>query len=471
MKQSLLVVDDDRRIRTSLAEALAGADLEVRTSEDGEAALAEVARRTPDMVLTDVRMPGMTGLELLSILKERTPGVAVILMTAFDDLATVVTAMKEGASDFLVKPVDLFQLQGIIAKVAQDREAAARDRVGLGVGVREDSGGGESEVRGAEPTEGGPDLIGHDPKMIRVFKIIGQVAESRTTVVVRGESGTGKELIAKAIHRSSPSAGEPFVAVNCTALPSALLESELFGHMRGSFTGASSDRKGRFALAGFGTVFLDEIGDTTLDFQSKLLRVLQEHEFYPVGAERPERTEARVIAATHRDLEAMVEKGAFREDLYYRLRIVEIQLPALRERISDLPELASHLVAKASRAVGRPPPVVSSEALEALMSHTWPGNVRELENCLTRASVLSTSGVIRSEHLALGPSPEAPPPRISTLEEAEGIHLAQVLKATGGHKTRTAEALGISRPRLDRLIEKHGLVDLARTRKSRPDEE
>jgi two-component system response regulator HydG len=289
--------------------------------------------------------------------------------------------------------------------------------------------------------------------------------------LIRGESGTGKELIARAVHDASPAAREPFVAVNCTSLPSTLLESELFGHRKGSFTGAAADRKGRFTLAGRGTIFLDEIGDTSPGFQSKLLRVLQENEFYPVGAERPERTEARVIAATHRDLEEMVETGAFREDLYYRLRVVEIRVPPLEERRSDIPELTAYLVGKASRAVGRKPPVLSDEALETLMSHGWPGNVRELENCLIRATVLATSGVIRADDLALGPSPDAPPPRIFTLEEVEGTHVAQALRATGGHKTRTAEALGISRPRLDRLIERHGLNGLARTRKPSAEED
>lgn len=465
MKPTLLVVDDDPRIRTSFAEALASSTLAVRTAENAESALASLAANPTDMVLADVRMPGMSGLELLAILKERAPEVAVVLMTAFDDLATVVTAMKEGAVDFLVKPVDLHQLQGIIDKVIRDRDASGRSPGPRGGSKPGSEDGPDKPWSGGEARALGSVLIGHDPMMIRIFKIVGQVAQTRTNVVIRGESGTGKELIARAIHDASPVSGEPFVAVNCTSLPSSLLESELFGHRKGSFTGASSDRKGRFALAGQGTIFLDEIGDTSLGFQSKLLRVLQEHEFYPVGAERPERTEARVVAATHRDLEGMVETGAFRKDLYYRLRVVEIRVPPLRDRKADIPELAAYLVRKASRAIGRKPPVFLDEVMETLMSHNWPGNVRELENCLIRASVLATSGVIRADDLALGPSPDAPPPRVFTLEEAEGTHVAQVLRATGGHKTRTAEALGISRPRLDRLIEKHGLSGLARARK------
>jgi transcriptional regulator with GAF, ATPase, and Fis domain len=279
----------------------------------------------------------------------------------------------------------------------------------------------------------------------------------RTNVVIRGESGTGKELVAREIHLGSPYAGEPFVAVNCTALPQTLLESELFGHVRGSFTGATGDRKGRFALAGKGTIFLDEIGDTAPEFQAKLLRVLQEHEFYPVGAERPEKSEARVITATHQNLEKLVGAGRFREDLYYRLRVVEIRVPPLRDRMGDVPLLAEHLVDKAATALGKKGQTLAKETKKALLSYPWPGNVRELENCLTRAVVSATGNVIRPEHLALeGPS-VPPKPRLTTLEEVEKEHVAHVLRSTKGHKAQTAEILGISRPRLDRLIKKYDL--------------
>jgi len=303
-------------------------------------------------------------------------------------------------------------------------------------------------------------LIGHHPSMIEIFKVVGQAAAARANVLIRGESGTGKELIAHAIHTNSADSGEPFVPVNCTALPASLLESELFGHVKGSFTGAVGDRRGRFALAGKGTIFLDEIGDTAPDFQSKLLRVLQEHEFYPVGADRPERTDARVIAATHRDLETLVADGRFREDLYYRLRVVEIVVPPLRERMSDLPDLATHLVAKASHAAGRDAPVLSTETVDELMKHAWPGNVRELENCLIRAMVMSKGDVIHRDTLGLTPPRGNSQARMTTLEQLEGEQVAEVLKATDGHKSRTAEILGVSRPRLDRLIEKHELADL-----------
>jgi DNA-binding NtrC family response regulator len=448
MTRSLLIVDDDSRVRTSLSRALALGDLHVTVAGSAEEALRLVGVSPPDVILSDVRMPGLSGMELLVLIRERAPGMDVMLMTAFDDLPLVAAAMREGAVDFLVKPLDLHQLRRVLDRVFDDR--AARARAG---------------ARAPHENETERRLVGRDPRMVDVFKIVGQVAQSRTNVVIRGESGTGKELIAESIHASAPYAKEPFVAVNCTALPSTLLESELFGHVRGSFTGATGDRRGRFAQAGRGTIFLDEIGDTTLEFQAKLLRVLQEREFYPVGADRPERSEARVIAATHRNLERLVAAGEFREDLYYRLRVVEITVPPLRDRIADVVPLAEHLVRKVSGSQGRRPPAISREALDALMAHTWPGNVRELENCLTRAIVLATGDVIRPEHLALQSAVAAAGPvRLTTLEQVERDHLVQVLAAVSGHKARAAQILGVSRPRLDRLIRKYeidaGTTDL-----------
>jgi DNA-binding NtrC family response regulator len=440
MARSILIVDDDPAIRTSLSDALADGGTDVRSAADAEQGLALIAQRVPEVILADVRMPGMDGIGLLRLVRERAPGVDVVLMSAYDDLPSVATAMRDGAADFLVKPLDLHQLRTLLARVFADRA-----------------------TRAAKPPAREPEayrldqLVGHDPRMIEIYKRIGQVAANRTTVVVRGESGTGKELIARAVHYNSPDKGEPFVAVNCTALPSTLLESELFGHTRGAFTGAVGERRGRFELAGRGTIFLDEIGDTSLELQSKLLRVLQEREYYPVGAERPERTEARVIAATHRNLEEMVAEGTFREDLYYRLRVVEIVVPPLRERMSDVPLLVQHLVHGASRALGRPPPVLAPETVEALLAHSWPGNVRELENCLTRAVVLAAGDVVRPEHLAIGARPAEAPGRLASLAAMERDHVARVLAATGGHKARAAQMLGVSRPRLDRLIRKFGL--------------
>jgi len=441
MTGSLLVVDDDPVVREALVEALAEAGYDVRSADDGARAVALLAERAPDVVLSDVRMPGMDGLALLALLRERAPDVPVLLMTAFDDMPTVVAAMREGATDFLVKPLDLHELRARVARVIDDRRARARAAHGR---------------RGEEKTPPNlADLVGRDPRMIEIYKLLGQVAATHANVLIRGESGTGKELIARAIHDHSREAGEPFVPINCTAVPATLLESELFGHVRGAFTGAQVDRRGKFALAGRGAIFLDEIGDTSADFQTKLLRVLQERQFYPVGADRPERTEARVIAATHRDLEAMVAAGQFRADLYYRLRVVEIVVPPLRERAGDLPLLAATLARRAAAAVGRPEPVLAPDALAALARHAWPGNVRELENCLTRAVVVASGDVIRAEHLVLGGAAPEGPAKLGTLDEMERDHVLRVLATTRGHKARAAQILGISRPRLDRILARH----------------
>jgi DNA-binding NtrC family response regulator len=444
MSGSLLVVDDDAVVREALVDALVEAGYDVRAANDGARAVALLAERAPDVVLSDVRMPGMDGLELLALLRQRAPDIPVLLMTAFDDMPTVVAAMREGATDFLVKPLDLHELRARVARVIDDRRARARAARGR---------------RGEEETpQRLADLVGRDPRMIEIYKLVGQVAATRANVLIRGESGTGKELIARAIHDHSREAGEPFVPINCTAVPATLLESELFGHVRGAFTGAQGDRRGKFALAGGGAIFLDEIGDTSADFQTKLLRVLQERQFYPVGADRPERTEARVIAATHRDLEAMVAAGQFRADLYYRLRVVEIVVPPLRERAGDLPLLAATLVRRAAAAVGRPEPVLAPDALAAVARHAWPGNVRELENCLTRAVVVASGDVIRAEHLVLGggAAPEGSG-KLGTLDDVERDHVLRVLAATRGHKARAAQILGISRPRLDRILARHDI--------------
>jgi DNA-binding NtrC family response regulator len=440
--RTILVVDDDNAIRTSLAEAVAEWGGEVRTAPDAIAALRQIAEEAPDLVISDVRMPDMDGVELLRLLRQRAPSTDVILMTAYEDMPTVVAAMREGALDFLVKPLDLHALHDIVDRVFADRDAR------------------RAVARGADnPSDYRIDtLVGRDPSMLRIFKTIGQAAASQVTVLVRGESGTGKELVARAIHFNSDRAKDPFVPVNCAALPATLLESELFGHTRGAFTGAVGARRGRFALAGRGTIFLDEIGDTTLDFQSKLLRVLQNREFFPVGAEQAERTEARVIAATHQDLEVAVAEGRFREDLYYRLRVLEIMLPALRDRAGDIPQLAQALVRRAATSCGVVEPVISSEALHVLLSHDWPGNVRELENCLTRAVVLAAGSVIRPEHLHLRTgAAQQVPDHLGALQDVERDHIARVLAATGGQKLAAARILGVSRPRLDRLLRKYRL--------------
>jgi DNA-binding NtrC family response regulator len=440
-KQRILIVDDDEAIRTSTAESLVRHDREVRLADSASVALSGLDRWRPDVILCDVRMPGIDGLELLELLTERLPSADVIMMTAFDDMPTIVSAMRAGAVEFLVKPLDLHELRRTVDRLFDDRASRKSAEV--------------PEVADA----GSVDLlVGRDPRMIQVFKLIGQAASLRTTVLIRGESGTGKELVARAIHRNSEQSKDPFVPVNCAALPATLLESELFGHVRGSFTGATSDRRGRFAIAGKGTLFLDEIGDTSLEFQTKLLRVLQDREYQPVGSEKTERTEARVIAATHRSLESMVKSGLFREDLYYRLRIIEIELPPLRERTDDIPLLVRQLIARAGKALQSGPVSIHEDAMRLLVSHTWPGNVRELENCLIRAIVLATGGVIRPEHLVFSSAQNSSASLLGSLDSAERDHISRVYAATGRQKTRTAEILGVSRPRLDRLLGKHGLA-------------
>ena len=458
MTRSVLVVDDDASIRRTFELQLGRIGYEVTTAESAEAALARVASTDPGVIVSDIRMPGLDGLTLLAHLRSVRPDVPVVMITAHQDMASAVAAMKAGAYDYLVKPLDLDRIESLLARCFREREAG-----------RQAGSAADIADTGERPALGA--LVGRDGRMIEIFKSIGALATNRAPVLVRGETGTGKELLARAIHFNSDAASEPFVAVNCTAVPEALLESELFGHLRGSFTGATSDRRGRFELAGRGTIFLDEIGDTSPAFQTKLLRVLQDREFYPVGGERPRRTEARVIAATHRPLEQLVREGAFREDLYFRLRVVELVVPPLRERRDDIGPLAEHLLAKAGRELGKEGIALTSDALRSLAAYDWPGNVRELENTLTRALVNARGSTITADLLALGTraSVGAQPGgdrADDSLNAAERAHVAAVLARAGGNKRRAARALGVSRSRLDRLIEKHGLVAPERDQRS-----
>jgi DNA-binding NtrC family response regulator len=450
MKERILVVDDDASIRETFAHHLGDGGLQVTTAPDAERALSQLAAVDPALVITDVRMPGMSGLELLDRIKASRPDIDVVVITAHEDMSTAIGAMKAGAYDYLVKPLDLDHIDLVIGRCLRDRAVRAK-----------------AERLAAEAAEpfAIERLVGRHPAMIATYKLIGQVTDSRAPVLVRGETGTGKELIARAIHFNSKAAEEPFVALNCTAVAETLLESELFGHVRGAFTGAVSDRRGRFELAGRGTLFLDEIGDTSPAFQAKLLRVLQEHEFIPVGGEKVRRTEARVIAATNRDLEALVREGRFREDLYYRLRVVEIRVPPLRERRDDIPLLARHFAERMSREMHLGTVTVSPAALAAVGAYDWPGNVRELENTMARAMVVARGGVIGAEHLSLGvagPSAldgdAASTPADDSLDAMERVHVERVLRKTGGNKRQAAQRLGVSRPTLDRLIERHGLA-------------
>jgi DNA-binding NtrC family response regulator len=446
MTARILVVDDDRSIRETLEMHLRESGYDVVSAASAEEALSKVAAVDPMLVVTDVRMTGMDGLALLAKLRETRRETAVVVITAFEDMRTAIAAMKAGAFDYLVKPLDLDQIDLTVERCLKDQRSRRRLA--------------QFTEEAAEPYALSH-LVGRDPKMIAIYKTIGSLTRSRAPVLIRGETGTGKEVIARAIHFNSPESAEPFVAVNCTAMPEQLLESELFGHVRGSFTGATNDRKGRFELAGKGTIFLDEIGDTSPAFQAKLLRVLQEREFFPVGGERGRRTDARVIAATHRDLERLVAAGQFREDLYFRLRVVEMVVPALRERRGDIAPLAQHLLAKAARDLHRDQLRLASDAVKALEMHQWQGNVRELENTIMRAVALSTGTTITAADLALG-VPVKPPTSQEvegqTLDQLERGHVERVLREVGWNKRQACRVLGISRPRLDRILERHGIV-------------
>ena len=448
----ILLVDDDADTRSVFRTKLEHSGYDVEEAESAEAALGKVKSFDPALVITDVRMDGMTGLELLNRIRESLDWVDVIVMTGHDSMTSAVEAMKSGAFDYLVKPVGLKELAAVVERCLSEQElvrAAADDPEPEAL-----EGGGAGTV------------IGRDPRMIDIYKMIGVLARNRASVLVRGETGTGKEMVARAVHDHSLHSAEPFVAVNCTALTDTLLESELFGHARGAFTGAIANKKGYFELAGRGTIFLDEIGDTSPDFQSKLLRVLQERQFYPVGGEQPRRTEARVVAATHQPLEELVTEGGFREDLYFRLRVVEIVVPSLRERRDDIPLLAVHLLGLIRGETGSDVRRISDVAMEQLLAHDWPGNVRELENALTRGAIVARGPVIGAEHLALGmpgggaaAKAEVAPVQAGdmTLDGAVEQQIRRVLESCGGNKTEAAGLLGISRSRLARYVERFGL--------------
>lgn len=460
MNEHILVVDDEPTIRDLMRRLLTRAGYQVRTTATAEAALEHLAAHRPDIVVTDVRLPAMDGLELLRLARARYPDVDFIVITGFEDMSSAISAMRDGAYDFLVKPLDVDHIRRVVKRCANDRAARLRTRSAEHVGIHN------------EETAG---IIGRHPRMVRIYKLIGSIAELRAPVLVRGETGTGKELVARTIHAHSPAADQPFVPVNCTALPENLLESELFGHVRGAFTGAVADRKGRFELAGHGTIFLDEIGDTSPSFQAKLLRVLQENEFFPVGAEQPRRTSARVIAATHRPLEEMIRSGAFRDDLYFRLRVIEISVPPLRERASDIPLLAQDLLRRISRKLGKNVSVIPEPVMAVLVQYPWPGNVRELENSLTRAVAVARGTAITLDDLALGPATASPEPTVdpvptaghlepestpadASLDAVLAAHVRRVLAHTRGNKREAARILGISPSRLYRLLARHGIT-------------
>jgi DNA-binding NtrC family response regulator len=452
----ILVVDDDRSIRRSLEKFLGDLGYTVTTAEDGLKALAAVEAGAFDLILLDLGLPGLDGLEVLARLQGREGAPPVIVITARDDMRSTVAATQRGAWDYLVKPLDIERLKITVRRALESGELSRRiDRLV------------ETMAREYQVDN----IVGRTPAMREVFKTIGRVADSSATVLITGESGTGKELVARAIHYASSSRDHAFMAVNCTAFPRDLLESELFGHARGAFTGAVGEKLGRFQIAGGGTLFLDEIGELPMEIQTKLLRVMQERVFERVGDPKPIRLEARIITATHRDLAQMVREGTFREDLYYRLRVVEVHLPPLRERRDDLPILVEHLLSKITRDQHKRIRYVAREALDLIAAYPWPGNVRELENALTRAVVLTKGEVLEAGALPIqveeyddggeveapGATDEPAPDGLVSLREVEQRHIAAVLTATGWNKHRSSQILGITRQTLDRKIRDYRL--------------
>jgi DNA-binding NtrC family response regulator len=431
-KGSILIVDDEANARTALAELLREEGYSVETAADGFKALGKMDESPPDLVLTDLKMPGMGGVELLEKVKGIDDDIVVVVMTAFGAVETAVDAMKKGAANYLTKPLNVTELVLVL-----DREMDRRR-------LRQEAGNLRARLAERYSFD---NIIGNSPAMQEIFKTVAQVAGSRASILIAGESGTGKELIAAAIHQRSPRSKGPFVKLHCAALAETLLESELFGHERGSFTGAAGRREGRFAQANGGTLFLDEIGEISPTIQVKLLRFLQEHEFERVGGNETLKVNVRVIAATNRDLKEEVARGRFREDLYYRLNVITVHMPALRERPSDVPLLATHFLRKYAAENERNLDGFTDEALSLLSGYNWPGNVRELENVIERAVVLCGGPRVGAAELppSLGPS-DTGGIRIpgSTLDEIEHHAIIKTLESTGGATSKAADILGIS---------------------------
>jgi two-component system, NtrC family, nitrogen regulation response regulator GlnG len=469
MVARLLVADDEESVRWVLEKALRTAGYEVTAVADGEQAIRAFEAEAHDLVLADLRMPGVDGLTLLARLRERWPDAQVVVMTAHGTMDSAIQAMQRGAYDYLAKPFDLDELVLLVERALTARrltQEVAQLKSGL-----------------HEVWELGA-LIGRHSRMQDVYKTIGRIAGSDVTVLLRGESGTGKELVARAVHHYSRRAGRPFVAVSCAAIPGTLLESELFGHERGAFTDARERKLGKFELAHAGTFYLDEVGDMPLELQAKLLRALQERTIERIGGRESIRIDVRVLAATNRDLEALMREGRFREDLYYRLNVVTVNLPPLRERRRDIPLLVEHFLAKYGAELGERG--IAPPALDRLVGYDWPGNVRELENVIQRAMVMAAGGVILPEHLPIGPVSAAASVAVdASLEEivekkliecVRGLRrhgranlyelmiglvekplLRAVMRETGGNQLRAAQILGINRNTLRKKLTDHGI--------------
>jgi two-component system response regulator PilR (NtrC family) len=452
----ILIVDDELGMRQFLTLLFQKEGHRIRTAESGRQALTALRERTADLIISDLKMPDMDGIELLREARSLLADVAVVMMTAFGTEETAREAKKLGADDFIEKPFDNDYLKEIVAR-ALERQNLRR----------------ENQVLKEELHELGSldNIIGRSERMQAVYQMIKTVAEVQATVLITGESGTGKELVARAIHNLSPRADKPFVSINCGAFTETLLESELFGYVKGAFTGAASNRKGLFEAANRGTIFLDEIGEMSPAMQVKLLRVLQERKVRPVGSHEEETIDARVIAATNRDLVSMVKDNTFREDLFYRVSVIPIELPPLRERIEDVEELAEHFIRKFTIGTGRTL-ALSERALRLLETYPWPGNVRELENTIERAVALERSDTIETERLPEHISarrrrfdmPEGIPEDgidlVGQLEQLEKSYVLEALRRTEGNQTRAADLLRINVRSLRHLLDKHGIRNL-----------
>ena len=449
-KPKILVVDDDESHRIMLRAVLKEEGYHVTEAADGTDAVKAVETEAFDVILMDIRMTNMDGIEALTEIRKISPLVPVLIMTAYASVKTAVEALKAGAFDYVTKPLDIEELKILIEKGLENYHLRTEN-----LALKERIGDRFDFSR----------IIGRSGKMIALLDTLAMVAPSDATVLIMGESGTGKEVIANAIHHNSPRAGQPFIKVSCAALPETLLESELFGHEKGAFTGAVSRREGRFQLAHRGTIFLDEVGEMSPALQTKLLRVLQEKEFEPLGSARTIKVDIRVIAATNKDLTKEVKEGRFREDLYYRLNVVPITMPPLRERKEDIPPLADHFLAVYREKNRKPLKGISGKALDLLVRYDWPGNIRELENCIERAVIMAREEMITpvdfpSQIQRLsgeGAKEGSAIPYGMSLAEMERELIVKTLAETGGNRTRASEVLGINRRTLQNKLKEYGL--------------
>jgi len=447
MKTSILIVDDEEVARTFCADVLSELGFKAQAAESAKLALEMLESGQFDVVLADVRMPGISGLELLKVIRETYPDIDIVMMTGYGTVSSAVQAMKLGAYDYLTKPLKVDDLTHLFQRLVEKQELAAENRL-----LREQ----------VKTHQGFANLIGTSPKMQKVYRLILKVAPKRHPVVIVGESGTGKELVARAIHAYSPWSKKPFVPVDCGALTPTLIESELFGHVRGAFTGATQSRLGLLATAQGGTVFLDEVAELPVELQAKLLRALQEREIKPIGSNERTRLDARIVAATNHDLQAAIRRGDFRKELYFRLDVVSIKIPPLRERKSDIPALVHFFL---ERYGGSDATItgISYEAMTLLMSYDWPGNVREVENCVQRALALGSGSLIQVKdlpsnilhHLRTAPDSQEP----ASLKELERRAILQALETTHGDRLRAAQLLGIGKTTIYRKLKEYGIED------------